>query len=92
MMLVEKTKSNLIACKCLFCPSYGFACKVEAMPSTTLLLIGNMDKKIHAEKLFCAYEPSSCIKETKGCLCSECKVQEKYGLNKHYYCLVQDGK
>lgn len=91
METVEKTKHNLIACKCLFCPSYDFACKVESMPSNTLLLIGNMDKKIHAEKLFCAYEPSNCIAEEKGCLCPTCEVQKTYGLEKTYYCLAQGG-
>ncbi len=92
MLTVEKTKGNLIKCKCLACPSYEFACKVESMPSNVLLLIGDMDKKVHAEKLFCAYEKSECIKEERGCLCPSCEVQEKYGLDKLYYCLVNDGK
>ncbi|MEG1825873.1 MAG: DUF2769 domain-containing protein [Gordonibacter sp.] len=92
MEAVEKTKGNLVKCKCLFCPSYKFACKVESTPSNASLLVGNMDKKTHAEKLFCAYEPSTCIEEAKGCLCSSCEVQAKYGLTKHYYCLVQEGR
>lgn len=92
MSVVEKTKSNLIACKCFACPSYEFACKVESMPSNVLLLIGNMDKKPHAEKLFCAYEKSECIKEEKGCVCPSCEVKEKYGLENVYYCLADGGK
>lgn len=92
MVSVEKTKGNLIACKCLVCPSYEFACKVESMPSNVLLLIGNMDKKLHAEKLFCAYEKSECITEEKGCLCPSCPVKEKYDLDKVYYCLEDGGK
>lgn len=92
MSTVEKTKANLIKCKCLFCPSYEFACKVESMPSNVLLLIGDMDKKVHAEKLFCAYEKSTCIEEEKGCLCPTCDVQKEYGLEKLYYCLADGGK
>lgn len=92
MEAVEKTKSNLIKCKCLFCPSYKVVCKIESTPANISLLVGNMEKKTHAEKLFCAYEPSTCIEEAKGCLCYSCEVQAKYGLSKQYYCLVQDGQ
>ena len=92
MSVVEKTKANLIACKCLVCPSYEFTCKVQSMPSNVLLLIGDMDNMIHAEKLFCAYEKSSCIEQKKGCICPECEVQKKYDLKKVYYCLEDGGK
>lgn len=92
MESVEKTKENLIVCKCLFCPSYGFACKVQSMPSNVLLLVGDMDKRIHAEKLFCAYEESACITEEKGCVCPSCEVKEKYNLGKVYYCLEHGGR
>jgi hypothetical protein len=92
MQDVEKSKSNLIACKCFSCPSYAFACKVESMPSNVLLLIGNMDKKVHAEKLFCAYEKSDCITEEKGCLCPTCEVQINNKLEHVYYCLENEGK
>ena len=92
MASVEKTKGNLIACKCFSCPSYEFACKVESMPSNVLLLFGNMDKKLQAEKLFCAYEESTCITEEKGCLCPACPVTEKYDLDKVYYCLERGGR
>ncbi|NLG10688.1 MAG: DUF2769 domain-containing protein [Coriobacteriaceae bacterium] len=92
MSTVEKTKANLLVCKCLVCPSYEFTCKVQSMPSNVLLLIGDMDERIHAEKLFCAYEKSSCIEQAKGCICGECKVQEKYGLTKYYYCLEDGGR
>ena len=92
METVEKTKGNLVKCKCLFCPSYSFACKAKSTPSNVSMLVGDMDKKEHAEKLFCAFEPSTCIEETKGCLCSSCEVEHKYDLTKHYYCLTQDGR
>jgi len=58
MKIVPKTKENLKKCLCMKCPSYNFACKVKSMPSNVILMLSDKEKKIHAESMFCAYEPS----------------------------------
>jgi hypothetical protein len=35
---------------------------------------------------FCLAGKSTCIKEKKGCICSECPVTEKMNLKWGYYC------
>jgi len=92
MKIVEKTKENLKKCMCMKCPSYNFACKVKAMPGKVILRLGDMEKRLHAESIFCAYEPSHCIDEEKGCNCKQCEVHKEYDLEKEYFCVVQGGK
>lgn len=93
MSKVEKTKGNLIKCLCMkTCPSYGFACKMTSLPSNTILLVSDMEKKLHAETMFCAYEKSTCIDEEKGCMCGSCEVFKKYGLDRGYFCITDGGK
>jgi hypothetical protein len=29
-----------------------------------------------------------CIKRDLGCICGQCKVSEKFGLNQEYYCII----
>lgn len=93
MEKVEKTKENILKCKCKSCPSYTFVCKLMAMPGNIILLVDNMDDdKLHAETMFCAYEKSQCINEEKGCNCGSCEVFKKYDLNNTYFCTVNGGK
>jgi hypothetical protein len=42
-----------------------------------------MDKKIN---LFCSTGKSECKIDRQGCLCGECPVASRYGLNKLYFC------
>lgn len=92
MKIVPKTKENLKKCMCMKCPSYNFACKVRAMPGNVILKIGDVEKKLHAEALFCAFEPSHCIDEEKGCNCVKCEVLKENELDKGYFCMVEGGK
>ena len=92
MPQVEKTKKNLLKCKCKSCPSYTFTCKLLGMPGNMILLMGSMDKKVEAETLFCAYAKSQCITEAKGCNCPGCDVYEEYNLDNTYYCLEAGGR
>ena len=92
MSKVEKTKDNLKKCICMKCPSYNFACKMKSMPGNMILMMGNMEDKIHAEAMFCAYEKSSCIDEEKGCICGQCELFKEHDLGKLYFCTVTDGK
>ena len=93
MSNVEKTRENMFKCLCMKkCPSYSFSCKVKNMPSNTLLVMSDMEKKVHAETFFCAYDKSTCIEEEKGCVCPECEVYKKYNLDKMYYCTEDGGK
>jgi hypothetical protein len=89
MIQVEKRKINLMRCRCKFCPSYPFGCLLKAAPKMTkVFLIPNGPKKeTHVESLFCAFEPSNCVKEKKGCNCPGCPVFKKYQLDKNYFCL-----
>jgi hypothetical protein len=89
MAQVEKTKTNLLSCRCKFCPSYPFRCLLKAAPKMTkvFLMPDGPGKEAHVESLFCAYEPSNCIKEGNGCKCPGCLVFKKYQLDKMYYCL-----
>jgi len=92
MKIVQKTKENLKKCLCIKCPSYVFACKVKSMPSNVILQTGNMEDKIHAEAMFCAYEPSHCIDEIRGCRCVDCQVLLENDLDNGFYCKFQGGK
>lgn len=92
MSKVAKTKENLHKCKCMKCPSYSFACKVKTMPGNVILMMGNMEDKLHAEAMFCAYEKSHCIDEEKGCLCETCELYTEYELEKEYFCTTTNGK
>jgi hypothetical protein len=93
MKKVERTRENLLKCKCKSCPSYTFACKLMAMPGNIILLVDKMDDdKLHAETMFCAYEKSHCINEEKGCKCGSCEVFEKYELKNTYFCTNTGGK
>jgi hypothetical protein len=92
MSKVSKTKENLKKCICMKCPSYTFACKMKSMPGNVILKMGDMEEKIHAEAMFCAYEKSNCIDEEKGCLCATCENFKEYELGKSYFCQVNGGK
>ncbi len=92
MSEVEKTRENLLKCRCKSCPSYTFACKLSAMPGNIILLMDAKDDRLHAETMFCAYGKSQCISDEKGCICPDCEVLEEYGLEKTYYCLENGGK
>lgn len=92
MSKVEKTKDNLKKCICMKCPSYNFACKMKSMPGNMILMMGNMEDKLHAEAMFCAYEKSSCIDEEKGCHCAQCELFKEHSLGKTYFCTVTNGK
>ncbi|MBW6486920.1 MAG: DUF2769 domain-containing protein [Syntrophobacterales bacterium] len=37
------------------------------------------------EGMYCAFEKSKCIDESKGCICAECALYKKNNLNKSYY-------
>jgi hypothetical protein len=88
MAVVPKTKANLMKCQCIKCPSYIFSCKMKAMPGNVILMMGDMEKHIHAEAMFCAYGKSDCINEEKGCLCGTCAVFKEYEPGKGYFCLI----
>ena len=92
MSKVSKTKENLKKCICMKCPSYTFDCKMKSMPGNVILKMGDMEEKIHAEAMFCAYEKSNCIDEEKGCLCATCENFKEYELGKSYFCQVNGGK
>jgi len=92
MSVVPKTKENLKKCMCMKCPSYKFICKIKSMPSNVILKVGKIEEKTHAEAMFCAYEPSHCIDEVKGCLCEDCELFREYNLEKGFFCIVAGGK
>lgn len=92
MERIQKTKENLKKCQCMKCPSYNFACKVKSMPGNLIFKRSKMDSKIHAEIMFCVYEPSDCIDEEKGCQCIECELFKEYDLKKRYFCIEDGGK
>lgn len=88
-MPVEKTKKNLLQCRCKICPSYPLGCLLKATPGLTKIFVSpesSLEKQAHVESLFCAFEESDCIKAKKGCKCPRCPVHQKYGLDKIYYC------
>lgn len=86
---MEKTKANLLHCRCKFCPSYSFGCLLKAGPGMAKVFLESdgPKKEAHVESLFCAYGLSNCIKEKKGCKCPGCPVFKKYQLDKMYHCL-----
>lgn len=90
-MRVEKNKENLKSCICMDCPSYSMGCKIRSMPENLFKLAEDLEKVEHYEKMFCAFDKSECIKEDKGCLCQNCKVHQKYALNREDYCIVTGG-
>lgn len=92
MSKVEKTKENLKKCLCMKCPSYTFFCKMKSMPGNMILMVSDMEEKLHAEAMFCAYEKSRCIDEEKSCNCPTCELHKEYNLDKTYFCTNQDGK
>jgi len=93
MGTVAKTKENLKKCMCMKCPSYTFACKVKAMPSSIAdMLKKDISKEEHMEMMFCAFGKSKCITEEKGCNCPDCEVHKENKLDKMYYCIVSNGK
>jgi len=95
MAIVDKTKKNIVRCRCKFCPSFSFGCLMKAAPQMTKIFLSSADslkKETHVENLFCAFEPSNCIKEKKGCKCPGCPVHKEYGLDKIYYCLGEAGE
>ncbi len=90
---VEKTKKNLIQCRCKLCPSYPLGCLIKAGPQMAKVFLASekkLEKESHMESLFCAFEASSCIKEKKGCKCPSCSVHKKYDLDQTFYCLEKD--
>ena len=92
MTKVPKEKANLIKCMCKKCPTYDFACKVKSIPGNMGLILGDMEDKLHAETMFCAYEKSNCLEDEKGCLCPTCELFKKYELGKTYFCTETAGK
>lgn len=91
---VAKSRDNLKKCKCMSCPSYTLGCKMKAMPGMMLGMMTGSDisKKEHLEGLFCAFEPSKCIKDKKGCVCLTCPVATENQLAKQYYCTAEGGE
>jgi len=88
MAVVAKTKENLEKCSCMKCPSYGFICKMKAMPKNmSEMLKKDISKTDRTELMFCAFGKSDCITEEKGCICSTCIVFKENKLDKTYYCL-----
>lgn len=88
-MVVDKSKKNILQCRCKFCPSYSFGCLMKAAPQMTKIFLTpgkNLQGETQVENLFCAFAPSRCIKEKKGCKCPGCPVHKKYNLDKIYYC------
>lgn len=92
MATIPRTKENLFKCLCRKCPSYNFTCKVKAIPGNVILIASDMENKVHAETMFCAYEKSSCIDEENGCICVDCPLYTEYQLNKTYFCIETGGK
>lgn len=86
-MQVERTKDNLKSCQCMHCPSYTTGCKIKSMPENIVNLMEGLNEAKHFEGMFCAFERSDCIKENKGCFCSDCPIHNKYGLKSGAYCL-----
>ena len=93
MSVVAKTKENLNKCRCSKCPTYSLACKVKAIPEgISDMLKKDISNEKHIEMMFCAFEPSNCIKEEKGCICPTCVVYTENKLDKMYYCRSVVGK
>ncbi|MBO6289176.1 MAG: DUF2769 domain-containing protein [Alphaproteobacteria bacterium] len=91
-MQVEKSIENMDKCLCMRCVSYTNHCKMKNAPENFLQLLENYHKADHYEKMYCAYEQSHCIKDMQKCLCNECEVYCKYGLQNVYYCLKTGGQ
>ena len=88
-MQVEKTKENACNCLCMMCPSYEKVCKLKNQIQN--ISTQSLQNETHYEKLFCAFEKSNCIHVDRGCLCQNCEVLKKYGLNHREYCLKTGG-
>ena len=91
MVYVARTKENLERCKCMDCPSYTLGCKIKNMPGNLFKLINDFENTDHFEGMYCAFEKSHCIEESKGCLCSECEIYHKYRLSHRDFCLTNGG-
>lgn len=91
MVFVARTKENLQRCKCMDCPSYTLGCKIKNMPGNLYKLMGEIEDVEHFEGMFCAFEKSNCIEESKGCLCNECEIFHKYRLNRQDFCIENGG-
>lgn len=91
MSLIPKTKENLENCQCSDCPSYGLSCKIKVMPENLYKLMNNFENSEHFEGMYCAFEKSHCITESKGCMCYSCENYKKYGLNHQEFCLSTGG-
>ncbi len=91
MTQVEKSKKNILKCRCKFCPTYTWGCLLKAAPQMTKIFAvpGALGKEEKVENLFCAYGKSGCIKEGKKCLCPNCPVHKAYGLEGMFYCLAE---
>jgi hypothetical protein len=88
-MMVEKTKPNLLKCKCKYCPSYSLLCLLKAAPGAAkkfLMPAKSLEQARNAESLFCAFGPSQCIKEKLGCICGSCPVYNENNLQGGYFC------
>ncbi len=92
MSQVDKTMENVVLCQCMKCPTYSFACKLKAMPGNFIAMVSDVAKAVHLETMFCAFEPSQCIEQEKGCLCGQCEVHAAFHLHHGYYCRVTGGK
>ena len=91
MSLIPKTKENLENCQCADCPSYNLGCKIKVMPENLYKLMNNFETTEHFEGMYCAFEKSHCITESKGCMCYSCENYKKYDLNRQEFCLSTGG-
>lgn len=87
MSKVKKSVKNLAKCKCVTCPSFTLGCELKAAVPDMAKVATGMENKEHFEALYCAYEPSSCINEERGCKCPDCEVEHDYKMHHEYYCL-----
>lgn len=90
METVEKNTQNLMKCLCKKCPSYTFLCKIQATPNIVHSLVSGLESTDHMESMFCAFGPSKCLEEKKGCLCGECGVFREHKLSQYYYCVSEN--
>lgn len=91
MHKIEKSKENVQKCLCLQCPSYSQSCQIKNTVGTSYKLMTEVDKIKHLELMFCAFEKSRCINESKGCLCKQCEIYQEYNLRHCGYCLKTGG-
>ncbi|MBK5243842.1 MAG: DUF2769 domain-containing protein [Eubacteriaceae bacterium] len=45
-----------------------------------------------SEAMFCAFEPSHCIDEIKGCLCADCEMFRVNGMYSEFYFSPKNNK